>query len=120
VLSMQEDDTEVQEAVEIVTTAKLMIEVVTAAATQVVDASTPIPAAKPKILSITAAPSASTRRRKGYIKRYHGMKKKPQTESEARKNMIFHLKNTEGYKMDFFKGKKYDEILLIFQAKFDA
>nr|GFC23445.1 hypothetical protein [Tanacetum cinerariifolium] len=55
-----------------------------------------------------------------YIKRYHGMKKKSQTKSEARKNMIFYLKNTEGYKMDFFKGKKYDEILPIFQAKFDA
>nr|GFA80433.1 hypothetical protein [Tanacetum cinerariifolium] len=41
-----------------------------------------------------------------YIKRYHGMKKKPQTESEVRKNMIFYLKNTEGYKMDFFKGNK--------------
>nr|GFB16209.1 hypothetical protein [Tanacetum cinerariifolium] len=202
VLSMQEDDTEVQEAVEIVTTAKLMTEVVTTAATQVVAASTPIPATKPKILSITAAPAVSIRRRKGvvfrdpkqelssdtlaetpkvkdkgkgilieapkpmkkkdqieidaeyarklqeeinkeheeayknidwnaaldhvqskepkYIKRYHGMKKKPQTESEARKNMIFYLKNTKGYKMDFFKGKKYDEILPIFQAKFDA
>nr|GEZ64964.1 hypothetical protein [Tanacetum cinerariifolium] len=189
VLSMQEDDTEVQEAVEIVTTAKLMIEVVTAAAaTQVVAASIPIPAVKPKILNITAAPAVSTRRRKGvvirdpeeelsfdtlaethkvkdkgkgilieapkpmkkkdhikmdaeyasklqekinkeheeayknidwnaaldhvqskepqYIKRYHGMKKKPQTESEAHKNMIFYVKNTEGYKMDFFKGKK--------------
>nr|GFA29139.1 hypothetical protein [Tanacetum cinerariifolium] len=196
VLSMQEDDTEVQEAVEIVTTAKLMTEVVTAAA------STPIPAVKPKILSIVTAPVVSTRRRKGvvirdpkeelqsdtpaktpkvkdegkgiliealkpmkkkdqiemdveyarklqeeinkehedsyknvdwnaaldhvqskepqYIKRYYGMKKKPQTEFEARKNIIFYLKNTEGYKMDFFKGKKYDEILLIFQAKFDA
>nr|GEU74607.1 hypothetical protein [Tanacetum cinerariifolium] len=202
VLSMQEDDTEVQEAVEIVTTAKLMTEVVTAAATQVVAASTPIPAAKPKILNIAAAPAVSTRRRKGvvirdpkeelpsntpaenpkvkdkgkrilievpkpikkkdqiemdaeyvrklqeefnkeheetyknidwnvafdhvqskepqYIKRYHGMKKKPQTESEVRKNMIFYLKNTKGYKMDFFKGMKYDEILPIFQAKFDA
>nr|GEZ75722.1 hypothetical protein [Tanacetum cinerariifolium] len=188
VLSMQEDDTEVQEAVEIVTTTKLMTEVVTVAATQVVAASTPIPAAKPKILSIAAAPVVSTKRRKGvilrdlkdelpsdtpaktpkvkdkgkgilieapkpikkkdqiemdaeyarklqeeinkeheeayknidwntaldhvqskepqYIKRYHGMKKKPQTESEARKNMIFYLKNTEGYKMDFFKGMK--------------
>nr|GFA64503.1 hypothetical protein [Tanacetum cinerariifolium] len=30
-----------------------------------------------------------------YIKRYHGIKKKPQTESEARKNMISYLKNTE-------------------------
>nr|GFB98369.1 hypothetical protein [Tanacetum cinerariifolium] len=46
--------------------------------------------------------------------------KKPQTESEARKNIISYLKNTEGYKMDFFKGKTYDEILQIFQAKFDA
>nr|GEW89707.1 integrase, catalytic region, zinc finger, CCHC-type, peptidase aspartic, catalytic [Tanacetum cinerariifolium] len=197
VLSMQEDDTEVQEAVEIVTTAKLMTEVVTVAA-----ASTPIPAAKPKTLTITVARVVSTRKRKGvvirdpeeelqsdtpaetpkvkdkgkgilieapkpmkkkdqiemdaeytrklqeeinkeheesyknidwnaaldhvqskepqYIKRYHRMKKKPQTESEAHKSMIFYLKNTESYKMDFFKGKKYDEILPIFQAKFDA
>nr|GFD37178.1 hypothetical protein [Tanacetum cinerariifolium] len=30
-----------------------------------------------------------------YIKRYHGYKKKPQSESEARKNMIDYLKNTE-------------------------
>nr|GFA68852.1 hypothetical protein [Tanacetum cinerariifolium] len=202
VLSMQKDDTKVQEAGEIVTTTKLMTEVVTAAVTQAVAASTPIPAAKPKILNIAAAPAVSTIRRKGvvfrdpeeelpfdtaaetpkvkdkgkgilieapkpikkkdqiemdaeyarklheeinkeheetyknidwnaaldhvqskepqYIKRYHGMKKKHQTESEARKNIIFYLKNTEGYKMDFFKGMKYDEILPIFQAKFDA
>nr|GEW88125.1 hypothetical protein [Tanacetum cinerariifolium] len=129
---------------------------------------TPIPAAKPKILNIAAAPAVSTRR-KGvvirdpkeeltsdtpaetpkeeinkeheetyknidwnaaldhvqskepqYIKRYHGIKKKPQTKSKARKNMIFYLKNTKSYKMDFFKGKKYNEILPIFQAKFDA
>nr|GEZ98547.1 hypothetical protein [Tanacetum cinerariifolium] len=64
VLSMQEDDTEVQEAVEVVTTAKLMTEVVTAAATQVVAASTPVPAVKPKTLTITAAPAVSTRRKK--------------------------------------------------------
>nr|GFB05819.1 hypothetical protein [Tanacetum cinerariifolium] len=32
-----------------------------------------------------------------YIKRYHGLKKKPQSESEARKNMISYLKNTEGF-----------------------
>nr|GFC92225.1 hypothetical protein [Tanacetum cinerariifolium]GFC92239.1 hypothetical protein [Tanacetum cinerariifolium] len=30
-----------------------------------------------------------------YIRRYHGYKKKPQSESEARKNMIVYLKNTE-------------------------
>nr|GEY24363.1 uncharacterized mitochondrial protein AtMg00810-like [Tanacetum cinerariifolium] len=52
-----------------------------------------------------------------YIKRYHGMKKRPQTESEARKNMMIYLKNTAGYKMDFFKGMSYDEICSIFQAR---
>nr|GEV71806.1 hypothetical protein [Tanacetum cinerariifolium] len=168
VLSMQEDDTEVQEAVEIVTTVKLMTEVVTAAATQVAAASTPIPAAKPKILTITAAPAVSTRRRKGVVIRDlkeelpfdtlaetpkvkdkgkgilieapKPMKKKEQIEmdaeyarklqeeinkerEEAYKNIDWNVAldhNTEGYKMDFFKGKKYDEILPIFQAKFDA
>nr|GEY66093.1 hypothetical protein [Tanacetum cinerariifolium] len=201
VLSMQED-TEVQEAVEVVTTAKLITEVVTAVATQVVAASTPISAAKPKVLKIAAAPAVSIRKRKRvvirdpeeelhidtpgetptvkdkgkgilikdpkpmkkknqveidaeyakklqeelnkeheeaykkidwndafdyvqakktqYIKRYHGLKKKPQSESEARKNMISYLKNTEGYKMEFFKGKTYDQILPNFQARFDA
>nr|GEV38190.1 hypothetical protein [Tanacetum cinerariifolium] len=76
VLSMQEDDTEVQEAVEIVTTAKLMTKVVTATTTQ-----------EPQ-----------------YIKRYHRMKKKPQTESKARKNMIFYLKNTKEEDQEIIKS----------------
>nr|GFA62608.1 hypothetical protein [Tanacetum cinerariifolium] len=54
-----------------------------------------------------------------YIKRYQGMKKRPQTESEAQKNMMIYLKNTAGYKMDFFKGMTYAQICLIFQARFD-
>nr|GEU90144.1 putative ribonuclease H-like domain-containing protein [Tanacetum cinerariifolium] len=41
------------------------------------------------------------------------------TESEARKNMMIYLKNTTGYKMDFFKGMSYADICLIFQARFD-
>nr|GEZ70931.1 hypothetical protein [Tanacetum cinerariifolium] len=52
--------------------------------------------------------------------RYHGYKKKPQSKSEARKNMIAYLKNTEGFQMAFFKGKTYDQIRPIFQARFDA
>nr|GFB27559.1 hypothetical protein [Tanacetum cinerariifolium] len=55
-----------------------------------------------------------------YLMRYHGYKKKSQSESEARKNMIDYLKNTEGFKMAFFKGKTYDQIRPIFQARFDA
>nr|GEZ38187.1 hypothetical protein [Tanacetum cinerariifolium] len=75
VLIMQEDDSEVQEVVEVVTTAKLITEVVTAAASQVSAASTTIPAASatfpaanPTIYA--AAPTvvaAYTRRRKGVI-----------------------------------------------------
>nr|GFC73560.1 hypothetical protein [Tanacetum cinerariifolium] len=86
---------------------------VTAAATQVVAASIPIPAAKPKTLTITAGPAVSTRRRKGVVIRDPEEELQSDTPAET-------PKNTEGYKMDFFKGKKYDEILPIFQAKFDA
>nr|GEY78517.1 hypothetical protein [Tanacetum cinerariifolium] len=68
-----EEDTKVQEAVEVVTTAKLITEVVTVVATQVAAASAPIPAAasapipaaKPKVLKIVAAPA--TRKRKGVV-----------------------------------------------------
>nr|GEW10693.1 ribonuclease H-like domain-containing protein [Tanacetum cinerariifolium] len=58
VLSMQEDDSEVQEAVEVVTTAKLITEVVNAASTPVSAASTIISTAKQNIpaVTITAAP----------------------------------------------------------------
>nr|GEY10976.1 hypothetical protein [Tanacetum cinerariifolium] len=122
VLSMQEDDSEVQEVVEVVTTAKLITEVVIAAASHVSAASTTIPAASATILAAkptipTAAPTvvaAYTKKRKG---RYQGMKKRPQTESEARKNMMIYLKNTAGYKMDFFKGMTYAQICPIFQAR---
>nr|GEX79191.1 ribonuclease H-like domain-containing protein [Tanacetum cinerariifolium] len=54
-----------------------------------------------------------------YIKRYQGIKKSPQTESEAHKNMMIYLKNIAGYKMDFFKGMTYAQICPIFQARFD-
>nr|GEZ29847.1 hypothetical protein [Tanacetum cinerariifolium] len=75
VLSMQEDDSKVQEVVEVVTTAKLITKVVTAAASQVSVVSTTIPAASETIPaakpSIPAAAStvvaAYTRRRKGVI-----------------------------------------------------
>nr|GFB34061.1 hypothetical protein [Tanacetum cinerariifolium] len=67
VLSMQEDDSEVQEVVEVVTTAKLITDVVTTAS-HVSAASATISAAKPSIPA--AAPTvvaAYTRRRKGVI-----------------------------------------------------
>nr|GEZ10504.1 hypothetical protein [Tanacetum cinerariifolium] len=61
---MQEDDSEVQEVVEVVTTAKLITE----------------DAAMDHVNQKSNNPQ--------YIKRYQGMKKRPQTESEPRKNMF--------------------------------
>nr|GEW31264.1 copia protein [Tanacetum cinerariifolium] len=161
VLSMQEDDLEVQEVVKVVNTAKLITDVFTAAS-QVSAASATISAAKPKESSSKTPTETPGLKDKGkgiliespkpmkkndqieldaeyarklheeinkddveinkdidwdaainhvqqrsmgnqYIKRYHRMKKKPQTESESRKNMIAYLKNTDGFKMDFFR-----------------
>nr|GFD15129.1 hypothetical protein [Tanacetum cinerariifolium] len=77
VLGMQEDDSEVQEVVEVVTTAKLITDVVTATS-QVSASSATISAAKP---SIPAAPpivvAAYTRKRK------EPMKKKDQIKLDA-------------------------------------
>nr|GEW92852.1 hypothetical protein [Tanacetum cinerariifolium] len=75
VLSMQEDDSEVQEVVEVMTTAKLITEVVTAIASQVSAASTTIladsatiPAANPTISAAAPTVVATyTRKRKGVI-----------------------------------------------------
>nr|GEY91514.1 hypothetical protein [Tanacetum cinerariifolium] len=67
VLSMQEDESEVQEVVEVVTNAKLITDVVTAAS-QVSAASTTIFAAKPSIPVVApTVVAAYTRRRKGVI-----------------------------------------------------
>nr|GEV04759.1 ribonuclease H-like domain-containing protein [Tanacetum cinerariifolium] len=44
------------------------------------------------------------------VKRYQVLKRKPQTEAQARKNMIMYLKNVAGFKMDYFKEMSYDDI----------
>nr|GEV44370.1 hypothetical protein [Tanacetum cinerariifolium] len=48
------------------------------------------------------------------------MKKRPQTEAQARRNMMMYLNNTAGFTLDFFKGISYDDIRPIFVAKFNA
>nr|GEZ09232.1 reverse transcriptase domain-containing protein [Tanacetum cinerariifolium] len=134
-------ESEVQKVVEVITTAKLITEIVTAATSQVSAVSAIISATKPKYarklhkeinkhheeinkdidwdVAIDHVKQKSKENRH-YIKQYQVMKKRPQTESEARKNMMIYLKNTAGYKLDFFKGMPYDEIRPIFQARFDA
>nr|GEW23332.1 hypothetical protein [Tanacetum cinerariifolium] len=211
VLSMQKDESEVQEALEVVTTAKLITEVV-AAVSETVSAAAVIPSVVPETISAAAIPTVtaptvkvvalvkaavpSTRRKKGvviwdpeeessaktptettsndkgkgilveepkpmkkkqqveldkayarnlqeefnqdidweaaidhvkqkakeepFIQRYQVMKKRPQTEAQARRNMMMYLKNTVGFTLDYFKGMSYDDIRLIFMAKFNA
>nr|GEW77203.1 hypothetical protein [Tanacetum cinerariifolium] len=48
------------------------------------------------------------------------LKKKPQTEAQARRNMMIYLRNVDGFKMDYFKGMSYDDIRPIFEAKFNS
>nr|GEU68474.1 hypothetical protein [Tanacetum cinerariifolium] len=54
------------------------------------------------------------------VKRYQALKRKLQTEAQARKNMMIYLKNITGFKMDYFKGMSYADIRPIFEAKFDS
>nr|GEV25587.1 hypothetical protein [Tanacetum cinerariifolium] len=54
------------------------------------------------------------------IKRYQVLRRKLQTEAQARKNMIVYLKNVAGFKMDYFKEMSYDDICPIFKAKFNS
>nr|GEX96792.1 hypothetical protein [Tanacetum cinerariifolium] len=53
------------------------------------------------------------------VKRYQALKRKPQTEAQARKNMMIYLRNVAGFKMDYFKGMTYDDIRLIFEKHFN-
>nr|GEZ20833.1 hypothetical protein [Tanacetum cinerariifolium] len=148
---------ELKEVVEVVTPAKLMTEVVTAANATITAVDTLITAA-----ALTAALSAA-RRRKGVVIRdpeetatpsiiihskpkskdkgkrdevieqvqrkkkednavmkYQALKKKPQTEAQARKNMMIYLRNMAGFKLDYFKGMSYDDIRPIFEKKFNS
>nr|GFC92101.1 hypothetical protein [Tanacetum cinerariifolium] len=52
--------------------------------------------------------------------RYQALKRKPQSEAQARKNMMIYLKNMVGFKMDYFKGMSYDVIRLIFKKYFNS
>nr|GEY13301.1 reverse transcriptase domain-containing protein [Tanacetum cinerariifolium] len=54
------------------------------------------------------------------VMRYQALKRKPQTEAQARKNMMVYLKNMAGFKMNFFKGMTYNEIRPIFEKHFNS
>nr|GEX51569.1 putative ribonuclease H-like domain-containing protein [Tanacetum cinerariifolium] len=175
VLSMQKDKSEVQEAVKVVTTAKLITKVV-AAVSETVSAAAVIPSVVPETISAAAIPTVtslpvkvaipSTQKKRSeepkpikkkqqveldeayarklqeeinqdidwevamdhvkqkakdepFIQRYQVMKKRPQTEAQAQQNIMMYLKNTAGFRLDYFKRMTYDDIRPIFEAKFN-
>nr|GEW93810.1 ribonuclease H-like domain-containing protein [Tanacetum cinerariifolium] len=175
VLSMQEDESEVQEAVEVVTTAKLIIEVI-AAVSETVSVAAVIPSAVPETISDVAIPTVTalsikvaapvktavpstirkrevvirdqeeessaktptetTSKDKGkgiLVEEPKPMKKKQQVEldeaytrklqEEFNQDIDWEAAidhNTSGFTLDYFKGMSYDDIRLIFVAKFNA
>nr|GEZ54028.1 hypothetical protein [Tanacetum cinerariifolium] len=165
-LPKEDEPTEVHEVVDVVTTTKLIAEVVTVTSKTISAASTIIFAAEPQVsaATITAAPTkvaaAFSRRRNGVVirdpeeesitssiiptetkskdkdvaidhvklkakedpvvQRYQAMKRKPQTEAQAQKNMMMYLKNVDGFRLYYFKGMSYDDIHPIFEAKFNS
>nr|GEY72197.1 hypothetical protein [Tanacetum cinerariifolium] len=125
--------------VEVVTTTKLITEVVGTASAPVSAASIIIPAAEINIPpdTITAAPikvaAASTSRRRGVVIRELEEESSAKTFDETKskdkgkcimvedpKPMKKKQQNTAGFKLDYFKGNSYDDIRLIFEAKFDT
>nr|GFB44609.1 hypothetical protein [Tanacetum cinerariifolium] len=145
----KEDETEpakVQEVVEVVTTPKLITEVVTAVNETVTAASAIITTAEAQVpaATLTTAPDEQYARElhaelnknidwdevidhvkikakeDPTVKKYQALKRKPQTEAQAKKNMMLYLKNVVGFKMDYFKGMSYDNIRPIFKAKFNS
>nr|GEZ27136.1 hypothetical protein [Tanacetum cinerariifolium] len=150
----EEDETkpvEVEEVVDVITTAKLITKVITAAITAAPARVTAAPRRrttgvvimdlKESSLSIII-PIETKFKDKGKgiwnidwdeaidhmkrkakedpaVKKYQVLKRKLQTEGQARKNMIVYLKNVAGFKMDYFKGMSYDDIRSIFEAKFN-
>nr|GEU98757.1 hypothetical protein [Tanacetum cinerariifolium] len=54
------------------------------------------------------------------VKRYQALKRKPQTEAQAKKNTMIYLRNVAGFKIDYFKGMSYDDISPIFVKKFNS
>nr|GEU41899.1 hypothetical protein [Tanacetum cinerariifolium] len=130
VLSMKDSDeeepAEVKEVLEIITTAKIMTEVVTTTqpttAAQVPKASAP---RKRKGVIIqdpkeTAASVIVHKRQNIEVMRYQALKRKPLTEAQARKNMLIYLKNIVAFKINFFKGMTYSEIRPLFKKNYNS
>nr|GEX59944.1 hypothetical protein [Tanacetum cinerariifolium] len=150
VLSMQDDKAEpaeLEEVIEVVTTAKLMTKVVTAALLPKANQTRRRRAVIIHDLEETATlsvivhsePTSKEKRkeivveepkplkRQAHIKQDEAYAKELEAElnasinwNKARKNMMVYLKNMAGFKMDFFKGMSYTDIRPIFKKHFNS
>nr|GFB15469.1 hypothetical protein [Tanacetum cinerariifolium] len=154
----ESEPAEVQEVVDVVTTAKLITEVVTTASETVTAASAIIPTTEPQVPAATliaaptrvaAAPKSTTSeiiptetrsKDKGkwiLVEEPKPLKKKQQIEMDEEYAQKLHaelnkdidwdvaidhvkLKAKEDPALDYFKGMSYDDIRLIFEAKFNS
>nr|GEX02340.1 putative ribonuclease H-like domain-containing protein [Tanacetum cinerariifolium] len=109
-----------QEVVDVVTTTKIITEVVTAASDE--DFARELEAELNKNIDWDEVIDHVQRKQKEdkAVKRYQALKRKPQTEAQARKNMMIYLRNVVGFKMDYFKGMTYDDIRPVFEKHFDS
>nr|GEX71507.1 hypothetical protein [Tanacetum cinerariifolium] len=128
VLSMHDtneaEPSKVEKVLEVVTTAKLMTEVVTIAAPITTVARVPKPSASRKRRCVVIQDPEETaaalvivhlkklkRREKqdNTVMRYQALKRKPLTKARAREKMMTYVKNMVGFKMDFFKGDRLEQ-----------
>nr|GEZ83723.1 hypothetical protein [Tanacetum cinerariifolium] len=146
----QEDEpVEVQEVVDVVTTAKLITELLLLPVKQLLlpvrrkGAVIRDPEEESTTSSIISTETKSKDKGKGImVEEPKPLKKKQQiemdkeyarklhaelnkdinwdTETQARKNIMMYLKNVASFKLDYFKGMSYDDIRPIFEAKFNS
>nr|GEW40229.1 retrovirus-related Pol polyprotein from transposon TNT 1-94 [Tanacetum cinerariifolium] len=60
-----------------------------------------------------------TRGQLDVVRKYQALKIKPVSVAQARTNMMIYLKNMAGYKMDYFKGMRYEHIRPIFKKEYN-
>nr|GEV40789.1 putative ribonuclease H-like domain-containing protein [Tanacetum cinerariifolium] len=110
----ESEPTELQEVVEVVTTAKLITKVVTAASATLTAATPQLTTAAAPTL--TTAPIAARRRKRVIIR---------DPQETATPSIIIHSEakskdNGKGILMDYFKGMTYDDIRPIFEKNFNS
>nr|GEX80013.1 hypothetical protein [Tanacetum cinerariifolium] len=112
----EEKPAEVEEVLEVVTAAMLMIKVVTTAAPLLL-----LLKAKCKInWNDVIEKVKRSERQNNKVMRYQALKRKPLPKAQARKNMMIYIKNMAGFKMNFFKGMTYSEIRPLFKKHYNS